>query len=118
MSKFNKQKCVWSSHKWDEIYIFWICDLINVSSLVEGVDNVEQVTTVVHGVILGVEMPFPLQNPDACKDSGIVCPLKNGENYEYLQTLPVLRSYPKVIDKILNTKPQTKCQNLTMTSIV
>ncbi|XP_055295399.1 NPC intracellular cholesterol transporter 2 homolog a-like [Sitodiplosis mosellana] len=65
-------------------------------ALDEGVDNIEQVTTVVHGVIMGVEMPFPLQNPDACKDSGVQCPLRNGVNYEYVQTLPVLRSYPKV----------------------
>lgn len=76
------------------VYEYWLDNYIFL--LVDGVDNIEQVTTVVHGVILGVEMPFPLQNPDACKDSGVTCPLKNGENYEYVQTLPVLRSYPKV----------------------
>lgn len=58
--------------------------------------DIKNVTTVVHGVILGVEMPFPLQNPDACLNSGITCPLENDTNYEYVQTLPVLKSYPKV----------------------
>ncbi|XP_031635975.1 NPC intracellular cholesterol transporter 2 homolog a-like [Contarinia nasturtii] len=58
--------------------------------------KIENVSTVVHGVILGVEMPFPLANPNACVDSGIECPLEKGKNYNYQQTLPVLKSYPKV----------------------
>lgn len=45
---------------------------------------------------MGVEMPFPLANPDACVDSGLSCPLAKDNNYEYIQTLPVLKSYPKV----------------------
>lgn len=53
-------------------------------------------TTVVHGIIMGVEMPFPLTNPNACVDSGLACPLEKEKSYEYAQTLPVLRSYPKV----------------------
>lgn len=66
--------------------------------LVEIVDgnNVPEVTTVVHGIIMGVEMPFPLTNPNACVDSGLACPLEKEKSYEYAQTLPVLRSYPKV----------------------
>lgn len=63
--------------------------------LVDG-DEVPEVTTVVHGIIQGVEMPFPLKNPDACLDSGLACPLKKDINYEYMQTLPVLKIYPKV----------------------
>lgn len=59
-------------------------------------DDVGEVATIVHGVIMGVEMPFPLANPDACVNSGLTCPLKKGVDYEYVQTLPVLRSYPKV----------------------
>lgn len=41
-------------------------------------------------------MPFPLQNPDGCVDSGLVCPLNKGTTYEYVATLPVLKAYPKV----------------------
>ncbi|XP_067637324.1 NPC intracellular cholesterol transporter 2 homolog a [Eurosta solidaginis] len=56
----------------------------------------QNITTVVHGKVLGVEMPFHLQNPDACVDSGLKCPLEKGETYEYRATLPVLKAYPKV----------------------
>lgn len=52
--------------------------------------------TIVHGIISGVEMPFPLQNPDACVDSDLACPLQKGTNYAYMQTLQVLKIYPKV----------------------
>lgn len=62
-------------------------------------DNVPDVTTIVHGIIMGVEMPFPLTNPNACKDSGIVCPLEKDKNYAYKQTLPVLKTYPKVCNR-------------------
>ncbi|XP_034101125.1 NPC intracellular cholesterol transporter 2 homolog a [Drosophila albomicans] len=54
------------------------------------------VKTVVHGKVLGIEMPFPLSNPDACQDSGLKCPLEKNETYRYTATLPVLKSYPKV----------------------
>ncbi|XP_034472410.1 NPC intracellular cholesterol transporter 2 homolog a [Drosophila innubila] len=54
------------------------------------------VKTVVHGKILGIEMPFPLSNPDACVNSGLKCPLEKNETYRYTATLPVLKSYPKV----------------------
>lgn len=54
------------------------------------------VKTVVHGKVLGIEMPFPLSNPDACVDSGLKCPLDKNETYRYIARLPVLKSYPKV----------------------
>lgn len=41
-------------------------------------------------------MPFPLPNPNACKDSGITCPLKAGETYKYISHLPVNENYPRV----------------------
>lgn len=56
------------------------------------------VTTVVHGIILGIDMPFPISNPDACLDSGVSCPLKKGNVYEYTATFPILKAYPKVRD--------------------
>ncbi|XP_075156215.1 Niemann-Pick type C-2a [Haematobia irritans] len=60
------------------------------------VEDVTSIKTVVHGKVMGVEMPFHLQNPDACVDSGLKCPLDKGETYEYQATLPVLKAYPKV----------------------
>uniref|UniRef100_A0A1I8PDR9 MD-2-related lipid-recognition domain-containing protein n=1 Tax=Stomoxys calcitrans TaxID=35570 RepID=A0A1I8PDR9_STOCA len=59
-------------------------------------EDVTSIKTVVHGKVMGVEMPFHLQNPDACVDSGLKCPLEKGETYEYLASLPVLKAYPKV----------------------
>lgn len=41
-------------------------------------------------------MPFQLQNPDACVDTGLHCPLEQNETYEYKAVLPVLKVYPKV----------------------
>lgn len=45
---------------------------------------------------MGVPMPFPLKNPDACTDSGLTCPLNKDVDYAYVQTLQVLKVYPKV----------------------
>ncbi|XP_065363394.1 NPC intracellular cholesterol transporter 2 homolog a [Calliphora vicina] len=59
-------------------------------------EDVTSIKTVVHGKVMGVEMPFHLQNPDACVDSGLKCPLEKDETYEYTATLPVLKAYPKV----------------------
>lgn len=58
--------------------------------------DAQTVTTVVHGIIMGVEMPFPLQNPNGCVDSGLQCPLSKDSEYEYVASLSVLKSYPKV----------------------
>lgn len=53
-------------------------------------------TAVCHGIVMGVEMPFPLTNSNGCADSGLDCPLKKGTEYAYVATLPVLQAYPKV----------------------
>nr|WHU50415.1 Niemann Pick type C2 protein [Grapholita molesta] len=54
------------------------------------------ITTEVHGVIMNLPVPFPLPQPDACKGSGLNCPLKAGVPVNYVTSLPVLKSYPKV----------------------
>ncbi|XP_072945256.1 ecdysteroid-regulated 16 kDa protein-like [Epargyreus clarus] len=58
--------------------------------------DVKSVTTEVHGVIMGLPVPFPLPEPDACQNNGLTCPLKAGQEFHYKATLPVLKSYPKV----------------------
>lgn len=68
------------------------------SLFADKLDSVAKVNTIVHGIIMGVEMPFPLANPDGCVDTGLNCPLKKDETYAYTATLPVLKSYPKVRD--------------------
>lgn len=42
-----------------------------------------------------MDMPFPLQNPDACQ-SGVQCPLTEGSSYEYQASLPILKAYPAI----------------------
>lgn len=49
-----------------------------------------------NGIILDTEMPFPLQNPDACTNSGLSCPLRKDTTHKYVQTLPVKIYYPPV----------------------
>lgn len=51
---------------------------------------------VVHGVILGAEMPFSLPNPDGCVNSGITCPVEAGSTYKYVTTMPISSAYPRV----------------------
>ncbi|CAG5134817.1 unnamed protein product [Candidula unifasciata] len=51
--------------------------------------------SVVHGQISGSPwLPFPLGNPDACKDSGLTCPIPANTTLNYKPNLKVLSSYP------------------------
>ncbi|XP_023947500.1 ecdysteroid-regulated 16 kDa protein [Bicyclus anynana] len=59
-------------------------------------EDVSSLQTVVHGIIMNLPVPFPLPQPDACKDCGLTCPLKAGSKASYQSTLPILKSYPKV----------------------
>ncbi|KAH9645141.1 hypothetical protein HF086_005686 [Spodoptera exigua] len=57
----------------------------------KNVKEVKEIQTIVHGVIMNLPVPFPLPQPDACKDNGLTCPLP-----KYHTTMPILKSYPKV----------------------
>ncbi|KAB5562334.1 hypothetical protein PHYPO_G00016660 [Pangasianodon hypophthalmus] len=50
---------------------------------------------VVHGVIAGVPVPFPIPNDDGCK-SGIECPIQKQITYSYVNELPVKAEYPSI----------------------
>ncbi|KAJ0041608.1 hypothetical protein NL108_012563, partial [Boleophthalmus pectinirostris] len=50
-------------------------------------------TAVVHGVIAGVPVPFPIPVSDGCQ-SGINCPIEMQKFYNYVTTLPVKTEYP------------------------
>ncbi|XP_074548244.1 NPC intracellular cholesterol transporter 2-like [Halichoeres trimaculatus] len=52
-------------------------------------------TAVVHGVIAGVPVPFPIPNEDGCK-SGIQCPIQQQQTYHYVNSLPVKSEYPAI----------------------
>lgn len=49
-----------------------------------------------YGHIAGFDVPFPLDNPDACKDSNITCPIKKDQAYAYRNVIFVKTSYPSL----------------------
>ncbi|CAH1790762.1 unnamed protein product [Owenia fusiformis] len=69
----------------------------NVTMKVQFVANAmsKTLTSVVHGIIAGVPVPFPIPNPDGCK-SNVTCPVKSGDMNTYSNVLFVNPSYPKL----------------------
>lgn len=59
--------------------------------------DVKDVGVKIYGMVAGVPVPFPFDQPDACKDpnSGIHCPVTKGTELVYRATLPI-KSYPTV----------------------
>jgi len=59
---------------------------------------VQNATSIVHGIIAKIPIPFPLPEPDACNTagSGLTCPLKAATQYKYTSTIPVLKEYPSL----------------------
>ena len=55
-----------------------------------------KLTSVVHGIIAGVPVKFPLGNPDACSGCNVTCPVQKGKHYNYAPVIHVLDSYPSV----------------------
>ncbi|XP_053687364.1 NPC intracellular cholesterol transporter 2 homolog a-like [Sabethes cyaneus] len=60
-------------------------------------EDLSELKAVVHGVILGMEVPFKLPNDNGCVNSGLECPLSKNTDLKYTATLPVLKQYPKVV---------------------
>ena len=58
-------------------------------------------TALVHGIIAGVPIPFPIPIEDGCK-SGIVCPIQQQQKYNYVNLLPVKTQYPSVSSTCYN----------------
>ena len=58
--------------------------------------DITAVKAVVHGIISGIPIPFPIPNADGCKNSNLVCPLKSGQTYLYKDAIPVAASYPSI----------------------
>ncbi|CAG2060281.1 unnamed protein product [Timema podura] len=58
-------------------------------------EDLKKVTTVVHGIVAGVPVPFNVPDPEAC-DTCLKCPLSANTSYDYRATLPIARFYPTV----------------------
>jgi len=69
-----------------------------VFDFMTGTDDVSSATSIVHGIIAKIPVPFPLPNPDACntEGSGLSCPLKANTAYTYSSSIPVLTEYPSL----------------------
>lgn len=90
---------------WDHILIFslgfWnrLFPLLS-NSLLFLLDILSQSSkAVVHGIVLGIPVPFPIPEADGCK-SGINCPIQKDKTYSYLNKLPVKNEYPSVSDLV------------------
>merc|ERR1712150_291039 len=59
-------------------------------------EDVTKATSVVHGVLAGIPIPFPIDNPNGCVDSGLTCPVKSGSDVTYSTSLFVKSEYPNV----------------------
>ncbi|XP_015242332.1 PREDICTED: epididymal secretory protein E1 [Cyprinodon variegatus] len=66
---------------------------VNVT-FISNVDS-DTSTAVVHGIVAGVPLPFPIPVPDGCR-SGIQCPITKGQTYNYQASLPVKSEYPSI----------------------
>jgi len=49
----------------------------------------------VHGLFNGLQMPFKLEEPEACGRS-LECPVKANSTVTYVEELPVLRMFPSL----------------------
>ncbi|XP_076657111.1 NPC intracellular cholesterol transporter 2 homolog a [Halictus rubicundus] len=79
------------------------CDLVRDTNATIDIDfsveaDVSKVFAVVHGIIMEIPIAFPLPNADACEtsSSGIKCPVAKDTECHYSNSLPVLKSYPKI----------------------
>ncbi|MBN3292212.1 NPC2 protein, partial [Polypterus senegalus] len=57
--------------------------------------NSETSKAIVHGIIAGLPIPFPIPIDDGCK-SGIQCPMNKDQIYNYINELPVKPEYPSI----------------------
>ncbi|XP_029191176.2 NPC intracellular cholesterol transporter 2-like [Acropora millepora] len=66
----------------------------SIEVIFKPVEVVTSSKVVVHGIIEGVPVPFPISQPDGCVDHGLDCPLQPNKEYTFKATLPVKSAYP------------------------
>nr|QAX87810.1 NPC2-1 [Pardosa pseudoannulata] len=62
----------------------------------ESLTDSKSLKAVVHGVIGGISMPYPIPNSNACEGSNVECPLESGNTYMYGNEIEIRKSYPSV----------------------
>lgn len=43
-----------------------------------------------------MQIPFPIENSNACKDSGLTCPIKSGQDNNFNLKIKVKDSFPAI----------------------
>ncbi|KYN01737.1 Ecdysteroid-regulated 16 kDa protein [Cyphomyrmex costatus] len=83
------------------------CILVRGTNATMSIDftpnkDISQLTARVYGVLTMVPIPFPLRQPDVCKDSnaGIKCPLHKDQLYHYSTMMFLEKSFPSLNVKI------------------
>jgi len=61
-----------------------------------SMENTDQSWAIVHGILDGNSVLYPIDNPDGCKNSGIECPIKMGSTYTYTSSLKILNEFPDI----------------------
>ncbi|CAH1371167.1 unnamed protein product [Tenebrio molitor] len=68
---------------------------VTIEIVFTNVDS-KTVTPEIHGIIGAASIPFPVPNPDGCKDSGITCPVSADQINKYTASFYVEPSYPNI----------------------
>ncbi|CAI9730146.1 Hypothetical predicted protein [Octopus vulgaris] len=50
----------------------------------------------VYGIVHGINIPFPVSPEDACKNSGLHCPLSPGTTANYHYSLDISNDFPEI----------------------
>ncbi|XP_073249026.1 NPC intracellular cholesterol transporter 2-like [Porites lutea] len=80
-------------------------------------ENITAATTKVYGTVAGIRVPFSVDNPNACEDQGITCPMIAGKDYTFKTVLPIKSIYPSV-DVIVQWEMQDQDKNMVYCWIV
>ncbi|XP_011161897.1 NPC intracellular cholesterol transporter 2 homolog a [Solenopsis invicta] len=76
---------------------------VNVNMKFSASKDVSEVTALAFGVMMEVPIPFPLEKPKICSDpsSGVSCPLKKDQEYQYKSSFAVEKKTPPVSIEVM-----------------
>ncbi|XP_029191174.2 NPC intracellular cholesterol transporter 2-like [Acropora muricata] len=81
----------------------------SIEVIFKPTEVVTSAKVVVHGIIV-IPVPFPIPQPNGCKEHGLECPLKPNKEYTFKAMLPIKKAYPDL-------KLQVKCELLDQNGI-
>ncbi|KYQ56007.1 Protein NPC2 like protein [Trachymyrmex zeteki] len=64
--------------------------------------DISHIVARVYGILNILPVPFPLSQPDVCKDpnAGLKCPLHKDQEYHYMTMMSIKKNFPSVNVKI------------------